>query len=727
MSAAPEGLTARSQGAEAQPRWWMAAVLAAVGLVYLNALPGAFHYDDSHSIVENTAIRSLGHLPDYFTDSGAFSAEPGMAMYRPVVLVTYAANYALGGLQPVGYHLANLAIHLAVVALLGLLLGRLCRDARLGWWAALLYGLHPVHTQVVNYVSSRSESLAAAGVLAALYLGLAESGRSRLGPAAYAAGLLAKSTAVVLVPLVAVVRWGASRRRCLTDLWPYAAVTAAYVALIWADGFLPRSLGQDVRPWSHHLITQTKALAHYMHLVAMPVGLSVEPAFHVSRSWLEPAAASSALFVLSLAGLALAGLRRGVAAGLGVLWFLASLAVPFAVPLNVLVNEHRLYLPAAGVALAVAWLMRSRYAARRRALMPWAAVAAGLLAALTAQRNAVWATDLGLWEDAAARSPQAFRAHGNLGLARYEAGDLEGARQSLERALWLNGGYAKTWSNLGLVLEAQGALDRAVAAQARAVACRPDLVGARLSLVRLHLARGENDAAAAQLDTALGLQPASADAHVYAGRLYQARGDRPSAAAAYERALELEPESAAAWNNLGLLRQEQGDDRGARQALARAARADTAFTEARLNLDLLEARLSGREPLAAYEALLARYPDVARLWAAVGEEHLRRGRGGAAAEALSRAVDLAPGDVRSLGLLGGARRANGDLSGAIEAYRQAIGRVPSAALYINLASAHAAAGALDSARASLKAAIALDPSERRARAGLERLGAGSSP
>ena len=699
-------------------------LLAIVSLAYLNSFQGGFHYDDSHSIVQNPSIRSLASIPSYFVDSGTFSAEPRMAMYRPLVQVTYAVNYAVGGLDAQGYHLVNLAAHLLVVALVCLTVGRLTRHAGLGWWAALLYGLHPVHTQVVNYLSSRSESLAAAAVLGALYLSSVARPPSRWGLAAYAGGLLAKSAAAAFLPLAALLRAVTPWRRPLAALWPYGAVTGAYVAFIWAEGFLPRSLGQDVRPWAHHVLTQTKALTYYLHLIAAPVKLSVEPAFQVSRSLLEPAVAASGLLALSLCWISLRGLRRGVVAGLGALWFLAALAVPFVVPLNVLVNEHRLYLPAAGVALALASLTRS---SRRRSLVPGAALAAAVLALLTWQRNAVWATDLRLWEDAVTKAPQAFRAHGNLGLARYEAGDLDGARQALERALELNPGYAKTWSNLGLVLEAAGEVTGASAAYGQALERRPDLVGARLNLVSLHLARGEIDRAAEHLATAARLRPQDPDVYVHVGRLRQQVGDTRGAAAAYERALQLDAESATAWNNLGLMREAAGDTSGARQALERAVGADVSLVEAQLNLRLLEARRAGREPRDAYEALLAEYPEQASLWQALGEELLRQGDGIGALDALERAARLDPARAEAMGLLGGARRLAGDLGGAIEAYTAALRLAPSAQLYANLASAYAEAGLVDSARAALAAARALEPTNDRARAGLERLTGGGRP
>ena len=79
-------------------RVWLGTSVFLLALVtHLNSLGGDFHYDDLHSIVENYHVRSLAEIPGYFADPATFSSEPSMAMYRPVVMMTYALAYALAG------------------------------------------------------------------------------------------------------------------------------------------------------------------------------------------------------------------------------------------------------------------------------------------------------------------------------------------------------------------------------------------------------------------------------------------------------------------------------------------------------------------------------------------------------------------------------------------------------------------------------------------------------
>ena len=137
------------------------ALCASLWLAYQASFENSFHYDDIHSIVDNPHIRELANIPLFFVDPGLFSAMPERAMYRPLLLVSYAINYALSEYEVFTYHLVNWLIHLGA-AWLVYLLGRMLHGKRQGALAgALIFALHPLAAEPVNYISSRSESLAA--------------------------------------------------------------------------------------------------------------------------------------------------------------------------------------------------------------------------------------------------------------------------------------------------------------------------------------------------------------------------------------------------------------------------------------------------------------------------------------------------------------------------------------------------------------------------------------
>ena len=703
-------------------RVWLlpASILVLAGIFYSNSLDNGFHYDDSHSIVENYHIRSPARIADFFVDPTTFSREPAMAMYRPVVQTTYALNYALGKYLPLGYHLVNVALHGVVALLVYLVVSGLTGQRLLGWWGGAFFALHPVQSQAVNYISSRAEILGALGILAAFYLLVVKKGHRIWALLVFGLALLAKSTALALLPLMMIYEWmqPSDQRRWRVHI-PVWALALVYLGLIKANGFLSRSMAQEVRPYTEHLWTQIKALVYYLKLVFMPVGLSIEHGFTTSQGLGEAAVLSSLALVLSLIYLALSGLQRDSWGSQAVLWFGASLGLTFLVPLNVLVNEHRLYLAVGGGLLGILGYLGER---RKRYLGVWGGILLVLMGVLTWQRNALWQDDLTLWQDAVGKAPDMFRAQSNLGLAHYERGELEGARLAFGRALELNPHYGKTWSNLGLVYEEQGEFAQAEAAYVQALDLHPGLAGTHNNLGRLQFKAGKFTAARTNLERALSLDAFYAAAQVNMGLLHQHNGRWDAALQAYKKALELDSDYAPAYNNLGLAYAEQGRLEDGLAALRQALRLEPDYRAAQINLQLLELERQGVLPGAAYEQLLEHFPERIELWKALGDLRLRQELWEGAVAAYRRALVLGPEQVEILASLAAAYRKLGELAAAIAAYEKALELAPDGpVLNNNLAAAYGAAGRLEEAIRICRRVLEADPDNRRARRNLQKL------
>lgn len=535
------------------PARFLALLLLVLLGVYAGSFHNGFHYDDFHSLVENPHLRDLRNLGRFFTEPELFSSLPERAMYRPLLLVSYAVNYQLSEYQLPGYHLVNWGLHLACAFLL-YLLGRLWGGSALvPALGALLFALHPLQVEVVNYISSRSETLAGCCCLGSL---LAYAHWRRGGPAwlygvslgALVCGLLSKSTALAWPLVLGLYEWsqlaaGPRRWRAHLGYW-----LASGLYLLFTQSVVAQALAQPVRPLGVQLLTQLKAGVYYLYLTAAPLHLSVEHPFAEALSPLSLPVVLSALVLASLGGV----LWR-LGQGGGLVWLLSGGAVlallpASLVPLNVLVNEHRLYGSLAFVCLGLAAV-----GAQRRGLA-WAG--GGLLLVLgllSHQRSQAWRDELSLWQDAVAKAPGMYRAHLHLGGALEQEGRLPEALRSYERAVQLAPEAVEAHYNLGNALRQAGRPAEAAVAYARTLELSPDFFQALVNLAGLYLQAGKAAQAEPLLVRAAQLRPDLAEVHLQLGVLCRAQGRLVEAEAEYLRAADLRPDLAEVYYNLANL------------------------------------------------------------------------------------------------------------------------------------------------------------------------------
>ena len=521
--------------------------------VYAGSFRNGFHYDDFHSLVENPHIRDLGNLGRFFVDPQLFSSQPERAMYRPLLLVSYAFNYQVSQYGLPGYHLVNWGLHLVCTFLVYLLGRSLLGSALAPALGALFFALHPLQVEVVNYISSRSETLAACGCLGSL---VAYAYWRRGGPVwlygvslgALVCGLLGKSTALAWPLVLALYEWsqpavGPRRWRFHLGYW-----LAAGLYLLFTQSMVAKALGQPVRPLAVQFFTQLKAGVYYIYLTAVPLHLSVEHPFAEALSLFSLPVVLATLMLGSL-GAVCWHLGKGGAST----WLLAGGAVlallpASLVPLNVLVNEHRLYGSLVFVSLGLAAVVV------RQDRLAWAGVGVLLVLGLLAhQRSQVWRDELSLWQDAVAKAPGMYRTHLHLGGALEQEGRLPEALRSYQGAAQLAPEAVEAHYNLGNALRQVGRFDEAAAAYARALALEPDFFQAQVNLAALYLQAGKAAQAEPLLRRAVQLRPEVAQTHLQLGVFCRTQGLLAEAEREYQQAAALRPDLVEAYFNLANL------------------------------------------------------------------------------------------------------------------------------------------------------------------------------
>jgi len=541
-------------------------------LLYGTALKNPFHYDDLHSIRYNPHIRSLENVPQFFTDLHTFSSERSGTMFRPLLLCSYALNYALHGEDVVGYRLFNLVLHILCAYLVWSLVRHAGGNALMALVAGSFFLLHPLVAEPVNYVSSRSDMLMAVCILAAVrFFGGAEGRRLWGLLILFTAGLLVKSVAIVLPALCLLSlrgTWKEAWRNYLGRFAAMAALALVYLGLIVSNRFLPSSIAKAPRAFDANMLSQAKAYVYSVWLYVMPVHLNVDHPFVAARSLWEPQVLCSVLFLLSLLTFFTRLHRSWV--GMGGLWFFVAL-MPYAlIPLNIMVSERRMYLAGVGFALLSAFVGIRFFERQRYSAIAVGVVVVTLFFGIAAQRNSVWSSDIRLWEDAVSVSEAQPRARVNLALAYSRDKRWDDAREQLRQALDVDSGFADAWVELGNIEHRSGALAAAETAYLRALDSQPSLAGGHYNLGNIHMAKGEHTQAVARYAMALDLNPNFAMAHNNIGQAYEALEQRSEAFTHYTIALDIDPDQPQAWFNMAAILERRGQTEEAGRAYKRA-------------------------------------------------------------------------------------------------------------------------------------------------------------
>lgn len=610
---------------------WLAGgvlVLATIA-AYQHSFSGPFVFDDVPAIAENPSIRRLWPLATVLSPG----LDGGLTVSgRPLVNLSLAINYALGGERVSGYHAFNLLVHvLAGLTLFGIarrtftqpgLAARFGAAALpLGLAVAALWLLHPLQTESVTYVVQRAESLMALCYLLTLYGFIRGAASTRPGGwwalslGACLFGMAAKEV-MVTAPLMVLLydrtfvagSFGEAwrrRRRYYLGLAGTWLLLAGLVAGTTGRGGTA-GFGTAVGPWPY-LLTQCRAIVHYLRLAFWPDPLVFDygtaTVGHLAEVWPQ-----AMLLVALAAGTLVAAVRRP-AWGFAGAWFFLILAPSSSVVpvVSQTMAEHRMYLPLAVVLLlAVAglygWL-------GRRSFLICGVFAAGC-GALTCQRNADYGSDLALWADTVAKWPANGRAHNNLGKAFLVAGRPAEALAHYQEAIRLQPTAPEPYYNLGLALARLDRPAEAINRYEEALRRQPDYPEAHNNLGNILLAAGRLDEAGAHYEEALRLKPGWAEAHSNMANIRLEQGRGAEAIRHGEAAVRLDPRNAEARYNLGNALAQAGQLPAALTHYEEALRLKPDYADVANNLGNVLVGL-GRLPeaMASYERALRLKPD----------------------------------------------------------------------------------------------------------------------
>lgn len=469
--------------------------------VYSNTLSVPFHYDDDFAITRDTDVHTerLG-----LKEIGVL-----LGKVRPVASLSFAVNYRLGGLDVLGYHLANIAVH--ILAAFGLFLfteltlklagGQTLkasphsegkglfkrRETAVALLASLIWAANPVNTQAVTYIVQRMTGMSAMFYVYSLIFyakGRAGWGKRRFLYLLLAllTGILALGSKQIAITLpaaiflfeVCVIRGGRidfirEKRFYIPALtlisilitvavsWEY---TREYLSLYYPSQGLLFVVKE-------RFFTQARVFFIYLSLFLFPLPsrLSIEHDISLSQTILDPPSTFVAvLLVLFLTVFSLASIRRRPLAAFLLLWVLLT-SLPEAAHVSIAVMyEHRMYLPFMALAIMISYgIVETAHAFKGRTVMIAAAVAVVMLYSLGSYaRNSVWKDDISLWSDAVSKSPYSAAAHTGLGVSLLKAGRVEESIEVFENGKRINPREPFILYYLGVALYKAKLYDRSV-------------------------------------------------------------------------------------------------------------------------------------------------------------------------------------------------------------------------------------------------------------------------
>ena len=657
MTKTPDRKALAREPSLAAPFCLLLIILAAVA-AYHNSFSGPFVFDDIAAIVDNPSIRHLWPI----THALAPPLSSAGANGRPMVNLSLAVNYAWGGTNVAGYHVVNLLLHIAVALVLFSLVWRTLRlpslkgrfegKARhIALATTLLWTVHPLLTESVTAIIQRNELIVGLFYLTTLYCAGRSFNSTRTafwyGSAVTACllGMASKevmATAPVMVLLYDRAFFSGSFKKSLTQRWPlYLGLSATWVLLgllvfSHKDRAGTAGFGLGVEWWAYAL-TQCQAIVHYLSLAIWPRTLVFDYGVDVVRDFATVWSQASILLVL-LAATAYATLRLPKL-GFAGCWFFAILApsssvVPLATQT---IAEHRMYLPLIPVvAIAAVGLFAK---ANKQTGLVVVAVVASLLGWSTVRRNEVYKSAVALWSDTISKRPD----------------------------------NARTYKELGKVLEGEGRTAEALANYDKALQLRPDYVTVYCDKAGTLLRMGQASAAIEQFDRALRINPTYFMALAGKGDALAQAGQGDAAIALYEEALKLRPNDSGAARNLGIALLTAGRVPEAIARLQAVLRADPEDASAHSSLGYAFWQIGRVE-----EAVL-HFEVAARLQPVSAEAHYNYARALARAGRLTeaigeyrRVVSLKPDHAVAYYNLGNAYAQTGQLLQSVAAYEEAL-------------------------------------------------------
>ncbi|TLN23964.1 hypothetical protein FDZ71_02315 [bacterium] len=520
----------------------LAILAGAVLFTYWGAFGGDFVWDDIAFIAANGFLDDPANLTKILASGDTVGLGEGVhnPYYRPVTTLTFALEKLLWDIDPTGYHVTNVLLHLLVCFLI-FAAARKMMGSPQALLAALIFAVHPANSEPVVYISARADLICALFMTAAFYFHLKSEEKDKslnfiLSMAAFTLALFSKIVAGVF-PLIILWRLyslGRPKGEVALKFAHYAAVAAVF--LIIRSLVLPvESWGQS--PLETRVATSATTLATYLRHALLPFDLKVFYDFPIRTTLADPVVISSWALVIAVIASAFLLRKKMPAVSLGIIWFFAGLLPVCGLAMILsptVIADRYLYIPLIGVSMALssaAVFIYERRLSTRNIPALKAVVAAFIIlsASYTTARVDVWNTDESFWRRAIKDAPELTMPYKNYAFSLARAGKTDEAESRF------------------LMLKAMGIIDPKI----------------DINLSKIYLARNDIERSVKYAENALAMNVADSGTLAWYGCVMLANGNLVLARRASEKALEGNKYNYLALDNIAQIDRIEGNNGGA--------------------------------------------------------------------------------------------------------------------------------------------------------------------
>jgi tetratricopeptide (TPR) repeat protein len=655
-------------------RKYLLLIILLVLAIYYNSFGNKFVWDDEFLIVNNPAIMAWRHAWIHFAVDLYHSFSN---YYRPIQMITYMIDFSLWRLNPLGYHLTNVLLHIFVSLSVFMLLKLTTEDVRIAFAGTLFYAVHPAHTAAVTYIAGRADSLTTLFSLLSLiafhwHFKVQNTHKVIFlyifSLVSFILALLSKEIAVVFPAIILSYRLffisdnEVERSRNAIKfhyISPFVVILSVYLILRSnVLNFLGVGYFESSYPLYSRLLTSLKAYGVYLGIIFFPIDLHMERGIPAVPSFFEKDVLLSGLLFLFVLWLAIRVGRSSKPASFGFLFFIISLLPVMNIyPVDPNMAEHWLYTPLIGVTMFLSCLGVKLWDVKenlRPALLFILVFYLIFFSYQTVERNFDWQDEYAIYTNTFNYNPKSIKVLNNLGGLYYKRGDYDKAIIFHKKALKINPYEHKTIFNIGYDYEAMGMPDEALMQYKKCIQYMPNYAKAYFNSGNIYAERKEYDKAIAAYQHAAQYDEFHIGARNNLGNIYFDRGLYEKAKEEYEEVIRINPYLPAPHSNLG-------------NTLSRLGRYEEAIKEYKKAVELAPANADYYAGLGMVYGELRRYdeaieefkeayrlnPKDAEIIINIGVSYFHKGDFSAAEKEWQKALSIDPGNNIAVNYLKG--------------------------------------------------------------------------